>query len=153
MCKIDFDYGGFLWDTTKRAFNVKDRFTRMSLPLGEYGISENDTTILAVGDVAQWRQSGNAVPASGDLRFCNFVELELSFLQVIAPEVVLTPVVADAFDCADVALRLDTLGYTGSVRALGHGIPRPEMIEREIKSLCPTLDFAMVEIDAVARLS
>ena len=121
--------------------------------LGEHGTRTHVAKILAVGDVAQWQTSGNAVPASADLRFCNFVDLELEFLQVVSPEVILTPVVADQFDCADVALRLDTLGYTGSIRALGNGMPKPEMIEREVKALCPTLDFALVEIEAVARLS
>ncbi|MEO0692226.1 MAG: hypothetical protein AAFY90_05045 [Pseudomonadota bacterium] len=132
---------------------MKDRYSGLVVPLGEHGTRTHDSKILAVGDVAQWQTSGNPVPASADLRFCNFVDLEREFLQVVSPEVILTPVVADQFDCADVALRLDTLGYTGSLRALGNGMPKPEMIEREIKSLCPTLDFALVEIEAVARLS
>ncbi|MEL6799257.1 MAG: hypothetical protein AAFO80_05220 [Pseudomonadota bacterium] len=132
---------------------MKDRYSGLAMPVGGHGTSTHEATVLAVGDVAQWQTSGNPVPASADLRFCNFVDLELEFLQLVCPEVILTPVVADQFDCADVALRLDTLGYTGSIRALGNGVPKPEMIEREIKALCPTLDFALVEIEAVARLS
>lgn len=122
------------------------------MPKAEHGSENLDSKIVAVGNVEQWRATGNLVPALTQLTFCNFGDLQLPYLETIAPEVVLTPVLADGFDCADVALKLDAFGYTGSVRALGRGIPKPHIVEREVRSLCPTLDFALVEIDSLSRL-
>ncbi|MEL6643642.1 MAG: hypothetical protein AAFQ79_06880 [Pseudomonadota bacterium] len=108
---------------------------------------------MAVGNVEQWQRAGHTLPASSDLYFCAFEQLDQTFIDLFEPAVVLTPVVSMNFDCADVALRLYDADYPGSVRALGRDLPRPEIVEREIRALCPALDFAILDIDDLLRLS
>ena len=67
-------------------------------------------------------------------------------LEVLAPKLVVSPVLARRFDCVDLAIRLATLGYSGAYRAFSTDLPRPELIDSEIRVLCPTLDFAIVDL-------
>lgn len=63
------------------------------------------------------------------------------------PEIVLAPLMTDEFDIFDLARKLGTLGYAGALRAFCAPLPRPALVRAEVRSVCPGLDFDLLEID------
>lgn len=104
------------------------------------------TSVLAIGDMRQWKQRGGNMMIGSEVVFAEFADLDRAYLELIEPTIVLSPVFAAHFDCADLAVKLSDLGFTGSYRALGTDLPKPTMIEREIRGVCPTIDFAIVDM-------
>ena len=45
----------------------------------------------------------------------------------------------------DLALELNRLGFSGEYRAISKDLPNPNVIEREVRQLCPHLDFKLIE--------
>lgn len=99
--------------------------------------------ILAVGDVAAWREAGHSGQPSGDIVFASFHEITASLLAENDPVLVVSPLIARHFDCVDLAELLGRLGFRGRYRAIGTSLPNPRMIEAEIRSLVPGLDFSV----------
>lgn len=98
-------------------------------------------TILAVGNVEDWIRHGRNVPSNEYLTFAEFHEVTRNRLDLLSPEVVVSPLLSHSFDCIDLAQLLAALDYKGSYRAIATTLPNPEMIQREIRSICPDLDF------------
>lgn len=103
-------------------------------------------SVLAVGEPDQWKQQGNAFPSSG-VTFVAFHEVTESTLNEINPSMVYSPVLAPTFDCIELALLLHNLGYTGAYRAMAKDLPRPALIEREVKQICPRVDFRIMMVN------
>lgn len=104
------------------------------------------TTALAVGDVRQWREQGGAPALGSHLFFAEFQDVDHVLLDMLSPRLVISPALSRRFDCVDLAVRLETLGFRGAYRAFSTDLPRPGVIDREIRSLCPSLDFAIVDL-------
>ena len=110
-----------------------------------YDTSNDETVaILAVGSAAEWREGGNRLQADGRVAFSSLEEVSEESLARLCPTVILSPVLARNFDCIDLAQKLFSLGLTGRYRAVTDQLPDPEMVEREIRHLCPGLDFAIL---------
>lgn len=101
--------------------------------------------VLAVGDVAGWRQAGRSLPAMGDITFAEFCAVTGELLASLKPDIVVSPLVSRHFDCTDLAVRLHRAGYTGRYRAMAPNIPDPSIVKREIVAMCPGLDFEIVQ--------
>jgi hypothetical protein len=116
--------------------------------------SENryQTTILAVGDLQEWRRSGRDLPADGKIAFTDFRSVTEELFQLIAPQLVLSPLLARGFDCIDLAEVLHAMGFKGRYRAIADILPNPEIIRREIGDLCPGLDFDVIVTPARSTL-
>lgn len=99
---------------------------------------------LAVGDPMEWQQQGHALPSEG-LAFIGFHEVTEVTLDYLRPGTVFSPVLARGFDCIDLALTLHKLGFSGEYRALAIGLPKPMVVEREVRQMCPQLDFGIIE--------
>ena len=99
---------------------------------------------LAVGDPQEWRQQGHSLP-NGGLAFVAFHEVSQELLDHLQPGIVFSPLLAKNFDCIDLAVLLHGIGYSGEYRAVSIGVPKPELIEREVLQLCPQLKFSIVE--------
>ncbi|MGR3511680.1 MAG: hypothetical protein ACU0GG_02865 [Paracoccaceae bacterium] len=99
---------------------------------------------LAVGEPQEWQQQGHPLPTSG-LAFVALHEVTQATLDDLQPSVVFSPLLAKNFDCIDLAVLLNGLGYSGEYRAVAVGIPKPDLIEREVRQLCPQLKFSIVE--------
>lgn len=99
---------------------------------------------LAVGDPQEWRKQGHTLPSSG-LAFVAFHDVTQETLDHLQPSVVFSPLLAKSFDCVDLAILLHGLGYSGEYRALAVGLPKPDLIEREVRQLCSQLNFRIVE--------
>ncbi|MEQ3626479.1 MAG: hypothetical protein ABNH26_14770 [Celeribacter sp.] len=62
-----------------------------------------------------------------------------------APVLVVSPLYWNDTDALDVAHRLCAAPYRGRYRALSsHAPPRPELIRREVRKVCPGLDFEVL---------
>jgi hypothetical protein len=64
-------------------------------------------------------------------------------------DMILSPMVAEDFDCLDVAQHLFAQGYSGRYRVMAPNLPNPGMIRHEVRSLCPGLDFDIVTEDGL----
>lgn len=107
-------------------------------------LEDGRAQVVAVGDREEWIREGHRLPISGELLFASFSDITPSFISTHQPAVVVSPVLARSFDCIDLARELHAMGYQGSYRAVSGEVPSPEMIEREIKQLCPGLDFGVI---------
>ncbi len=99
--------------------------------------------VLAIGDLNEWIQQGYSLP-NDRMAFLHIDDMSEAMLADYNPKVVYSPVLAKNFDCIDLSMLLHSLGYNGPYRAIGQGLPKPEVIEREVRGLCPRLDFAIV---------
>ncbi len=104
----------------------------------------HELTILVVGDLARWR--GAPLPRSKGFRCVAFHELTPELLELVRPQIVLSPLLCSAFDCMDLADVLARAGFRGRYRALSPDLPEPELIRTEIRSACPGLDFDIVSM-------
>lgn len=99
---------------------------------------------LGVGDPQEWQQQGHSLPTGG-LAFVAFHEVTQDMLDHWQPSLIFSPLLARHFDCVDLAVLLHGLGYSGEYRAVAIGLPRPGLIEQEVRQLCPQLNFRIVE--------
>ncbi len=106
--------------------------------------TDRSATVLAVGDTREWAARGRRLPSDGHVLFVEFHEVTTDLLDQVCPRLVLSPLLARTFDCVDLAQRLGKLGYRGPYRAIDSGLPDPDLIVREVKSLVPGLDFGVV---------
>ncbi len=102
--------------------------------------------ILVVGEVGKWQALGRVLPRDPGMFFLEFRELDLAVLQLHRPQTVLSPVLCASFDCLDLAMRLDELGFRGRYRAMSAELPDPWLIRGEIADICPELDFDIVDL-------
>lgn len=100
-------------------------------------------SVLAVGDPDEWLRNENPFPDEG-MAFLSFADISESILTQYNPTVVFSPVLASNFDCIDLAILLQQVGYTGSYRAMAKDLPKPDLIEREVAHICPRIDFSIV---------
>ncbi|TDQ57108.1 hypothetical protein [Phaeovulum veldkampii] len=75
-------------------------------------------------------------------------ELDGALLDRVQPDVALCPLMVAGFDALDLAERLVSLGYRGALRATTQPVPDRNLILREIRAICPGLDFDLIELPA-----
>jgi len=102
--------------------------------------------ILVVGEVSKWHALGRVLPQEKSIFFLEFQDLAYDVLEEYTPSIVLSPLLCASFDCLDLAVRLDGLGFRGRYRAMSAQLPDPWLIRREIAENCPDLDFDIVDL-------
>jgi hypothetical protein len=105
---------------------------------------ESNVAILAIGDVSAWRLQGGLVKGTGQVAFYEFNDVTSTLLELARPPMIVSPLLTRQFDCIDLAERLSDLGYAGAYRAIAITLPAPEIVRREIRLICPNLDFDVV---------
>ena len=108
--------------------------------------------VLAVGDVEAWRENGNPMPSGAQMAFVEFCDISSELIEDMSPEMVVLPLLARGFDCTDLAKTLHLSGFTGKYRAMARVLPNPSMIRREIRAMCPGLDFDILEMPSERQL-
>ena len=103
----------------------------------------NSVKVLAVGEPEDWLRQGKALP-TGSLAFVAYHEVSAETLGQHQPEVVYSPVLARSFDCIELAMLLHNLGFGGTYNAYASDLPKPELVEREVRQICPRLLFRIV---------
>jgi hypothetical protein len=76
----------------------------------------------------------------------DLASLDADLIARLAPRAVLSLLSWSGGDALDVAQRLAAGGFAGPYRALSPALPDRSVIEAEVRSQCPLLDFAVVEI-------
>lgn len=107
--------------------------------------------ILAVGDLTSWRLAGRALPRSGDIVMADFHEISADLIDHLRPGFVVSPAICRQFDCLDLAAALCAAGFTGIYRALAGHLPNPRIIQREVRAMCPRLDFDFIDAGIFER--
>ncbi|MBB4022168.1 MULTISPECIES: hypothetical protein [Actibacterium] len=57
---------------------------------------------------------------------------------------IVSPLVAEHFDAMDLALQLHLADYRGTYLVVAPRVPRPEIIRRELRQICPGLDVEVI---------
>ena len=107
-------------------------------------VAHQTVAILAVGEPEEWLQSGQKAPSAGNIEFVSINEVNDTLLEHLCPTVVISPALSRRFDCIDLAQILCSHKFKGRYRAVSRELPNPAMVEREIRNLCPGLDFAIL---------
>lgn len=100
---------------------------------------------IAIGELDEWTNQGNSLPGESSISFLSFKDVSEAALAVHRPEVVYSPVLAKDFDCIDLASLLHNIGFQGTYRAVGNGLPKPELIEREVRQMCRRIKFEIID--------
>lgn len=127
---------------------MREKSARIALIHSEILVSDNKpTAILAVGEPSEWTGRNDILPNSDDMIFVSFKEVSAGSLDYFKPTLILSPALAPAFDCIELAMLLHNIGYKGAYRAVVRDLPNPNLIEREVKSTCPLLDFGILKVE------
>lgn len=104
----------------------------------EETVADVEPVVLAVGDLFSLKvqMDGRRV---ADAAFADFADVDAELIRSLRPNLVISAMLARNFDCVDLAERLSTIGFEGSYRLLSHGVPQPELVLHEIRSLFPDL--------------
>lgn len=76
-----------------------------------------------------------ALQAEARVKAIGFDELTASLMKAFAPDVVVFPLLSVAQDATVVIGRLQELGFSGQCLVLCPNLPRPKLIEAELRSL------------------
>ena len=82
--------------------------------------------------------------ADGRVAFASFEDVNEELIARLCPTVILSPVLARNFDCIDLAQVLCRLDFRGRYRAMAEALPDPALIQQEIATMCPNLDFGVL---------
>ena len=80
-----------------------------------------------------------------DVTSANYHEITPALLTERKPDLVVSMAFTTEFDCLDLAMILQASGYAGSYRAIAAGLPVPGMVINEVTTLCPALDFDIID--------
>lgn len=72
--------------------------------------------------------------------------LESRLMNVRFPAAIASPLYWAGGDVLELGAILQTYGYSGPLRALTAPIPDAELVRREVLTICPDLDFDLVEV-------
>lgn len=82
------------------------------------------------------------------LRQVLFGDLDPPLVRTLGTATVVSELASDAFDCLEVAERLEKGGFRGRFVIIARGLPRPELVRNEIAQQCPALDFDLIALPA-----
>jgi hypothetical protein len=103
--------------------------------------SRSKPKAMVIGNVARWQAQGmNVAPADG-LEFVAIDGLCADTLSRIAPETILSPLIADTFDAYEVAQLLSAYGYKGRYCALSDPLPDCNSVIAEVAEHAPDIWF------------
>lgn len=89
-----------------------------------------------------------ALQAEATVKAIGFEELTGRLLQAFAPDVVVFPLLSVAQDATIVIGRLQELGFSGQCLVLCPNLPRPKLIEAELRSLGRKMTIQVLASDA-----
>ena len=93
---------------------------------------------------------GEDVPVSQDALIFSlpFTQLCLAELARIAPDLVVFPLFSTTLDAIVVLTRLNELGYRGRCLVLTPRLPKPHLIEAELRDHCGAMQVELLTSDA-----
>ena len=100
--------------------------------------------ILVIGNLGRWTSEGRITSALRDFDFLELDAVSTERLAEFAPDIILSPLVADDFDVIDVVDKLTACGFQGRYRVIAEDLPDQDLIRREVRGHAPTLDFDLL---------
>lgn len=100
--------------------------------------------ILIVGDVTGWQREGRLPRMAAGLHFADLSDLTPGFLRRLAPQLVISALIATEFDALDVVAHLVAADFVGRYRCVADGMPDFALIRQEIALIAPDLDFGIL---------
>lgn len=91
------------------------------------------------------------MPPLEGFQFVDISELNADLLSQGAPDIILSPLLADDFDAVDVAAKLIELNFRGRYRAISDDLPNADIIRREVCNFAPQLDFDLLLMPPLAE--
>ena len=128
---------------------IWDRGLTAVLPVGEKTEQDGLPVVLTIGDTKTWLEHGKVVAGEHRVIYLDFHEITPEMVLAIGPSIVMSPMLANSFDCIDLACVLQDAGFKGKYRALSRSIPNPKLVRREINDICPGLDFDLVMVEGM----
>ncbi|WP_376873051.1 hypothetical protein [Albirhodobacter sp. R86504] len=84
---------------------------------------------------------------------CTGESVSRKFLEQVAPDVVMVPLIGSGHDVFDLTNRLINYGYSGRIRAFSRPVPNAQLICKEVENRFPRLDFRLIEVPCPNRKS
>lgn len=111
----------------------------MSIKLPPLAVSTSGTPVrMLLLDLEQGGEAGTILAGlEHDVIHARFAALDAAFLQEIAPACIVFPLFSRGHDAIQVIERLDELVYSQAMIVLARALPRPAMVESELRSLGP----------------
>ena len=83
------------------------------------------------------------LPMIGVAHF-SFADLTPDLLAATSPSMILLPLFAASYDAVAAVERLQELGYTGKLTILAPELPKPRLVERELRNLGPGTRLTLI---------
>ena len=94
-----------------------------------------------IGDVARWQAQGENVAPLDGLEFIAIDALNADIIDDLAPETILSPLIADTFDAFEVAELLADCAYPGRYCAISGPLPDRDAVIAEVATRAPGIWF------------
>ncbi|UWP90329.1 hypothetical protein [Aliiroseovarius crassostreae] len=108
-------------------------------------IAQIDTShILAVGDLVAGDVETLPLPDRDRVSFVEFSDVTEELIHHLNPGLVISFLMSRSFDCLDLALQLQAIGFHGKYRVMAPEITNPKVIKSEISAQAPGVDFDIV---------
>lgn len=102
--------------------------------------------VLTVGDPNEWDDRDRVFPDARDMTFLHFENFNEATLEHYRPHSIYSQVLAPNFDCIELATLLQNLAFEGTYKAFGRNLPKPKLVECEVRQTCPYLNFEVVQL-------
>ncbi|MDP5084556.1 MAG: hypothetical protein NWQ23_03975 [Yoonia sp.] len=100
--------------------------------------------ILVIGDIDRWFAEGRLTAELDDYHFIDFDTLTEEALEGFAPDIILSPLLANGFDALDIAARLQGFGFKGRYRVVAAPVPNADVVLADIRTHAPDIDFDLL---------
>ena len=78
------------------------------------------------------------------IRHCHLDEVDAVFLRDTAPACVILPLFAAAYDAQTAVELLEDLGYLGRIAVMAPALPKPRLVEQELRQLGPGARLVLI---------
>lgn len=78
----------------------------------------------------------------------SFAHLDRALLEKVAPDRVVVPLISATLDAIQALIRLDAMGYRGTLCALTTRLPKPKMVLSELRGVAPGIAVQLIVTDA-----
>lgn len=89
---------------------------------------------------------GGPLPMTG-VTHLRLADLSAALLAAADPGLIILPLFATGYDAIAAVERLEELGYTGKLTVLAPELPKPRLVERELRSLGPGTRLTLIAPD------
>jgi len=101
---------------------------------------------LVIGDQTTWKAEFSALPEIDGFRFIDIADLTGKVFEDFPATIVLSTLFAGNLDAIEIARKLSDLTFRGRYRVVADGLPKPDLIIREVAAVAPDIDFEILNL-------